>query len=169
MTIKVCCWQKHFSSSQKFLKFPQQLLVSVEAYLYVKNQTCCFESLWSRLTTSTWNGWINILLLLLPYHKQKTNFITRLILASILTHYFVVTLGIFRHAWPHPPEQPTNIKCFLGPLVISKNSTSQLKVFVRYCSLKNLAFWFVLRFSDHKSRTRFFAKCKKKYWIFILK
>ena len=89
MTIKVCCWQKHFSSSQKFLKFPQQLLVSVEAYLYVKNQTCCFESLWSRLTTSTWNGWINILLLLLPYHKQKTNFITRLILASILTHYLL--------------------------------------------------------------------------------
>ena len=167
MTIKVCFWQKNVSSSQKFFKFPQQLLISVEAYLYVKNQTCCLEFLWSRLTTSTWNGWINILLLLLPYHIQKTKNSTHSCVNSDLL--FVVTLGIFRHAWPRPPEQPTNIKCFLGPLVISKNSTSQLKVFVRYCSLKNLAFWFVLRFLDHKSRTRCFAKCKKKYWIFILK
>ena len=32
-------------------------LLSVEAYVYVKNLTCCLESLWTRLTTSTWNDW----------------------------------------------------------------------------------------------------------------
>ena len=115
-TIKVCCWQKNFGPRIKLWNIPQQLLVSVEAYLYIKNQTCCFESLRTRLTTSTWNYWINVLLLLLGYHM-----------------------------------------CFLGPLVISKNLTSHLKFFVRYCSLKNLVFWLVLRFLDHNSRTRFFA------------
>ena len=43
----------------------------------------------------------------------------------------------------------------LGLLIISKNSTSYLKFFVRYCGLKNPAFWFVSRFFNHNSRTRF--------------
>ena len=51
------------------------------------NQTFCFESFWTCLTTSTWNGLINVLLLLFPYHMQRTNFITQLILDSKLTHY----------------------------------------------------------------------------------
>ena len=38
------------------------------------------------------------------------------------------------------PQQPTNILCFVGPLVISKNLISYLKFFVRYCNLKNPAF-----------------------------
>ena len=89
MAMKVCCRQKNFSPPLKFWKFPLQLLDSVEAYLYVKNLTCCFESLWTRLATSTWNDWINVILLLLPYHMQKTNFITRLILEIKLTHYWL--------------------------------------------------------------------------------
>ena len=80
--MKVCCRQKNFSLQLKFWKFPLQLLVSVEAYLYVKNLTCCFESLWAHLTTSTWNDWINVWLLLLPHHIQKTNFITQVILRA---------------------------------------------------------------------------------------
>ena len=40
-----------------------------------------------------------------------------------------------------------------------KNWTSYLKFFVRYCSLKNPAFWFVFRFLDHNSRTRFLQTC----------
>ena len=67
--------------------FPLQLLVSVEAYLYVKNLTCCFESLWTHLTTSTINDLINVWLLLLPHHVQKTNFITQVILEIKLAHY----------------------------------------------------------------------------------
>ena len=63
MIMKVCCRQKNFSLQLKFWKFPLQLLVSAEAYLYVKNLTCCFESLWARLTTSTWNDWINVWLI----------------------------------------------------------------------------------------------------------
>ena len=35
--------------------------------------------------------------------------------------------------------------------------SQKIKFFVRYCSLKNPVFWFVLRFPDHNSRTRFFA------------
>ena len=76
MIMKVCCRQKNFSLRLKFWKFPLQLLVPVEAYLYVKNLTCCFESLSARLTTSTRSGWINVWLLLLPHDMQKTNFIT---------------------------------------------------------------------------------------------
>ena len=33
------------------------------------------------------------------------------------------------------------------------------QVFVRYCGLKNPAFWFVLRFLVHNSRTRFLETC----------
>ena len=157
MTMKVSCWQKNFSPPLKFRKFPQKLLVSVEAYRYVKNQTYCIESLWTRLITSTWNGWINVLLPLLPYHMQKTNFITQLILESKLTHYFL-SLWAYSGKPKHSHlKQPTYIWFFLGPLVISKNSTSHLKFFVRYCSLKNPAIWFFFRFLDHNSRTRFFA------------
>ena len=142
MTMKVSCWQKNFSPPLTFRKFPQKLLVSVEAYRYVKNQTYCIESLWTRLTTSTWNGWINVLLSLLPYHMQKTNFITQLILESKLTHYFL-SLWAYSGKPKHTHlKQPTNISFFLGPLVISKKSTSRLKFFVRYCSLKNPAIWF---------------------------
>ena len=86
MIMKVCCRQKNFSLQLKFWKFPLQLLVSVEAYLYVKNLTC-FESPWACLTTATWNDWINVWLLLLPPHIQKTNFIAQLILEIKLAHY----------------------------------------------------------------------------------
>ena len=53
-------------------------------------------------------------------------------------------------------KKPTNICCFHGPLVTSKNSTSYLNLFARYSSLKNPAFWLVLTFLDHNSRTKFF-------------
>ena len=53
-------------------------------------------------------------------------------------------------------KQPNNISCFHGPLVISINSTSRLNSFMRFCSLKNPAFWFALTFLDHNSRTKFF-------------
>ena len=100
------CRQKKFSLQLKFWKFPLQLLVSVEAYLYVKNLTCCFESLWACLTIFTWNDWINVWLLLLPHHMQKTNFITQLILEIKLTHYsgHILAVSCLRcsHRWDCP-------------------------------------------------------------------
>ena len=118
--------------------------------------TCCFESFWAHLTTPTWNDWINVLLLLIPYHMQKTSFITQLILEIKLTHYL-------SSVWANPGmldhtllRQPTNICCFHGPLFRPKNSTSYFNLFVRCSSLKNPAFWLALRFLDHNSRTRFF-------------
>ena len=107
MNMKVCQWQKHFSLPLKFWKFPQQWLVSVEAYQYVKNLTSCFESLWTRLTIFTSDEWINVSRLLLLYHMQKTNFITQFIIEIKLTHC------LFSH-WPCPvmPE-PTNLKQLL--------------------------------------------------------
>ena len=38
--------------------------------------TCCFESLLTPLTTPSWKDWMNLLLLLIPYHMQKFNLIT---------------------------------------------------------------------------------------------
>ena len=49
--------------------------------------TCCFKSLWACLTIPTWNDWKKLLLLLILYHMQKTNFITQLILKIKLTRY----------------------------------------------------------------------------------
>ena len=65
------------------------LLLSVEPYLCVKNLICCFESLWTCLTTFTSNDWINVSLLLPTYHMQKTNFLTQLFLEMKLTYYLL--------------------------------------------------------------------------------
>ena len=120
--------------------------------------TCCFESFWAHMKTPTWTDWTNLLLQLIPYHMQETNFITQLILDIKLNHYllsFWACRGMSDHTHL---KQPTNICCFHGPLVTSKNSASYLNLFVRYSSLKNPAFWLVQRFLDHNSRTRFFPK-----------
>ena len=96
-----------------------------------------------------------MLLQLIPYHMQETNFITQLILDIKLNHYllsFWACRGMSDHTHL---KQPTNICCFHGPLVTSKNSASYLNLFVRYSSLKNPAFWLVQRFLDHNWRTRF--------------
>ena len=102
MTMKVSCKHKTFSPATKILEISLQLVVSVEAYLYAKNLTCGFESLWGHLSTSTWNDWINLLLLLISYHMQKTNFITHS--WDKADSLFVITLDMFIHAWPHPLE-----------------------------------------------------------------
>ena len=106
MIMRVCCRQKNFGLQLKFWKSPLQLLLSVEACLYVKNLTYCFELLWARLTTSTWNDWINVWLLLLPHQMQKTNFITQLILVIKLTHYSGHILADscvrYSHTWGCP-------------------------------------------------------------------
>ena len=118
--------------------------------------TCCFESIWGRLTTSTWSDWMNLLLLLIPSHMQKTNFITQLILEIKLAHYLSslwLSPGMPDHTHL---RQPINICYFRGPLVRSENSSSYLNLFVRYSSLMNPAFWLALRFLDHNSRNRFF-------------
>ena len=116
--------------------------------------TCCFKSLWACLTIPTWNDWKKLLLLLILYQMQKTNFITQLILKIKLTRY-----SSLLRAYPAMPDhthlrQATNICCFHRPLFTSKNSTSTF--FLRYSSVKTPAFWLPLRFLDHNSRTRFF-------------
>ena len=106
--------------------------------------TCCFKSLWACLTTHTWNHWVNLLLLMILYHMQKTNIITQIILEIKLTHYLSSLW-----ACPGMPnnthlKQPSNICCFHGLLVTFKNSNLNLNIFVRYSSLKNPAFWLAL-------------------------
>ena len=116
--------------------------------------TCCFESLRAYLITTTWNYWINLLLLLIPYHTQKANFIIQHILEIRLNQCFSslwACSGIpdYTHL-----KSPTIICYFHGPLFTAKNSTSYLNLSVRCCSLKNPAFWLVLRFSEYSSKIR---------------
>ena len=65
--------------------------------------TCCFESLWARVTPATWNDWINLLLLLIPYHLRETNFMTQLILeiklATIYHHFGHVKVYLTIPTW----------------------------------------------------------------------
>ena len=75
------------NSLTKNLEIHLQLVIPLKGYLYAKNLTCCFESLWGRLITSNWNNLMNFLLLLIPSHIQKTNFITQFILEIRLAHY----------------------------------------------------------------------------------
>ena len=49
-------------------------------------------------------------------------------------------------------------RCFYKRLTTYKNSSSYLSLFVRYCDLKNDAFWLVKSSLDHYSRTRLFSK-----------
>ena len=87
--------------------------------------TRCFKSLWAYLTIPTWDDWKKKkLLLLILYHMQKTNFITQLILKIKLTHYLSSLWACPTMSYHAHLKQPTNICCFHGPLVISKNSTS---------------------------------------------
>ena len=83
-----CIFLQELNLRLKFWKSHLKLFVSVDTCLYVTNLTC-FESLWIRQTTSTWNDWINVLLLLLPHHRQQNNFITQLILEIKLTSYLI--------------------------------------------------------------------------------
>ena len=118
ITMKVTYRQKTFIPPIKFWKSSLQLVVSVEAYLYAKNLTCCFESLWRHLSTSTCNDWINLLLLLISYHMQKTNSITQLILEIKLTQYLSSLWACSDMPDHIHLKRPTNICCFHGPLVI---------------------------------------------------
>ena len=164
--MKICCRQKTFSPLTKILEIPLAITSFCESLSIWKNLTCSFKSLWAHLTTSTWNDWINLLILLIPLHMPETNFITQLILEIKMTHYLLLLWACryINFRYHTHLKQPTIICCFDRPLVICKNSTSYLNLFVRYCSLKYLAFWFVLRFLDHNSRTMFFRNilfCKK--------
>ena len=56
--------------------------------------------------------WLKVILLLVPYHMQKTKFLTQLILEVKLTHYllsFWECLVVPEHTHL---KQPTNIYCF---------------------------------------------------------
>ena len=75
--------------------------------------TCFFESLWAWLTTVNWNDWVNLLLLSIPYHMQKANFLTELIFEIKLAYYLSslwACLGIPEHTYL---KQPTNICYFM--------------------------------------------------------
>ena len=97
---------------------------------------------------------------------QKTNFITQLILEIKITYYLLLLWAYFYIDFCYRThlKQQINICCFHRPLVISRNLTSYLNLFVRYCRLRNLAFWIVLRFLDHNSRIRFFLNMLQPYF-----
>ena len=147
------------------------MLLSVEAYLYVKILTCCFQPLWTHLTTSTWDDWKCYFYCFLTACKKLTLFITQLILEIKLTHYLLslwACSGMPEHTHL---KQPTNTRCFLGPLIISKNSTLCLNFFVRYCGLKNPAFWgfWIITQGPDFCKHIVLAKSTKKHWHFVLK
>ena len=56
-------------------------------------------------------------------------------------------------------KQPTNICCFDGPLVTSKNLTSYLKLYVRYSSVKN-DLWTITEEPDFSQTCCFWEKLK---------
>ena len=151
MTMKVCCRQKNFSTPLKFWKCLLKLFLFIEAYLYVKNLTCCFESLWTRLTTSTWNDWKCYFYCFLTTCK-KTNFITQLILEITLTicfHFGHVQACLSTPTWSNQ-------------LILFWTSNHIQKFnFIPHVFCEIL--WFkescILRFLDHSSRTRFLQIC----------
>ena len=110
---------------------------------------------WIILSTSDHTQ--NLLLLLILYHIQETNFITQLILEIKLTHYLSPLCACPGMHYHTHLKQPTNVFWFHGSLVTFRILTSYLNLFVRYSSLKNSALWLALRFSDHNSRTRFLS------------
>ena len=140
-------WVKNQAVTVSHSKLLYQFVVSFEAYPYAKNQHhdsiktwhildlilritfgrlryACLKSLWACLTIPIWNDWKKLLLLLILYHMQKTNFITQLILKIKLPHY-----SASLWACPGMPDhthlkQPTNICCFHGLQITSKNSAS---------------------------------------------
>ena len=121
---------------------------------------CRFESLLARLATSTWSDWMNVLLLSIPYHTQKTNFIIQLIHEIKLNHYLPslwACSGMLDHTHLKPP---TNICCFHRLLFTSKNSTSYLNLFVRYWG-----FWTITQELDF-FRTSCLCKKLKDHWHF---
>ena len=64
-----------------YLSVPNRIQKKITSYLTKKSTsyillTHWFESFSACLTTLTWNGWINLLLLWIPNHMQKTNFVT---------------------------------------------------------------------------------------------
>ena len=107
--------------------------------------------------------WLKVLLLLLSYNMQKTNFIYNSTHSWDKTDsLFVVTLDMFKHAWAHPLEAAN------WYLVLSRTSNHIQKFnFIPqfFCEI----FWFkesyILRFLGHNSRTRFLQTCcfGKKY------
>ena len=117
---------------------------------------CCFESLWARLTTTTWNNWINLIRLLIPYQTQKTNFITQFILEIKLTNYLSslwACAGMPDHIHL---KKPTNICCFYGPLVTSKNLLYTSSFLWDIIVFKESCILLGMRFLEHNSRTKFF-------------
>ena len=101
------------------------------------------------LTTTTWNNWINLLLLWIPNWIEKVKFKIQLVLEIKLTHY-LSSLG----ACPGEPYH-THLK-WPTLLVATMDVSSRTKIqrslknyrlspIVRYCSLKNPAFRLVYR------------------------
>ena len=140
-------------TSKKHNFIPKFILIK---FMPRMNLTCCFESFWAHQKTPTWIDWTSLLLELIPYHMQESNFITQVILDMKLTHYLLS----FEHveACLTTPTLSSQLifVAFVEPLVTSKNSTSYLNLFVRNSSLKNPLFWSTLRFLDDNSRNGFF-------------
>ena len=147
------------------------MLLSVEAYLYVKILTRCFESLWTRLTDPLEMFESVTSVASLPHAKNQLYLLTQCIPEIKLTHYLLSIWACSGMPQHNHLKQPTNTLCFLGPLIISKNSTSYLKFFVRYCGLKNPAFWgfWIITQEPDFCKHVALAKSTKKHWHFVLK
>ena len=68
--------------------------------------TCCFEPFWSHdwpcLTTPTWNGWMNLLYPLIPYHMLKAKVIRNgKIVWQHEPYYWHFRLNLKYLGWPY--------------------------------------------------------------------
>ena len=89
-----------------------------------------FEHSWPRPLEF---DWINLWLLWIHNHMQKTNFIAQLIPYEIDTLCGII-VSMPRHVRPHPLEMTVSICRLYGCLITYKISTSYFNLFVRYCT-----------------------------------
>ena len=113
--------------------------------------------------------WLRVLLLLLPYHMQKTNFITQRILEIKLTiccHFEHVKACLTTPTW----SSQLILSAFLDLLSYPKIQLHISSFFVRYCGLKNPAFWgFWIITQEPDFCKHVLAKSTKKHWHLVLK
>ena len=136
-----------------------------------KNSDALF---WITLNTSdhsTWDAWKCYFCCFLTTCKKPTLFINSMHSWDKTDSLFIVNLGMFRHAWEHTLKQPIKY------LVLFQTSNHIQKFsfipyfFVRYCGLKNPAFWgfWIITQEPDFCKHVALAKSTKKHWHFVLK
>ena len=102
--------------------------------------TCCFESLWTCLTTSTWNDFINLLLPWIPNHMQNTNSTTQLIFDIRLKYLLFTDHTHLKWAKKHISWGVGDIKSISFTKSCQNNSQNSQR-FLNYSKSLCIIFW----------------------------